>query len=303
MAAVHPFQSAGTVLGLSRSRVLAHWELTKPGITRLVLITTAAGFYLASRGGVDLLALVHTLLGTGLVAGGTNALNQVCERDVDARMKRTRRRPLPSGRLAPAEALAFAIGISVVGIAYLAVMVNLRTAVVVTLSLTSYIFLYTPLKKRTTWATLVGAVPGALPILAGWTAAGGPIGAGAWALFAILFLWQLPHFLALAWIYREDYRRGGLATLSVADPDGRRTGRQALLYTCALVAASLIPTAIGLTGGVYLIAALVLGLVFLAGGVQVARACTAAHAGRLFTLSILYLPVLLLFMAFDRAPL
>lgn len=288
---------------MSIQRLRAFWELTKPGITRLVLITTAAGFYLGSRGGIDLLLLFNTLLGTGLVAGGTNALNQHWERDVDARMRRTQRRPLPSGRLRPREALVFAWAISLMGIIYLAAAVNVRAALVVTLSLTSYIFLYTPLKKRTTLATLVGAVPGALPILAGWVASGGAVGRGAWILFAILFLWQLPHFLALAWIYREDYRRGGLATLSVEDPEGNRTGRQAVLYTLALLAVSLLPSVLGLTGGVYLFAALVCGLAFLFYGIRLARNCTEAHASRLFVASIVYLPLLLLIMVADKAPL
>ncbi len=284
-----------------RERLQAFWELTKPGITRLVLVTTAAGFYLGSRGGVDLLLLAHTLLGTGLVAGGTNALNQYWERDVDARMRRTRKRPLPSGRLSPGAALLFAAGISALGVVYLAAAVNARTAAIVTVSLVSYIFLYTPLKKRTTLATLVGAVPGALPMLAGWAAAGGPIDLRAWVLFAILFLWQLPHFLALAWVYRDDYRRGGLASLDGVDPDGRRTGRQVALYTLALVGVSLLPTLLGLTGGVYLLAALGLGLGFLACGAALALACTDRRAGRLFLASIAYLPLLLVFMVIDKA--
>jgi protoheme IX farnesyltransferase len=286
---------------LTTERLRAFWELTKPGITRLVLLTTATGFYLGSRGGVDLLLLGHTLLGTGLVAGGTNALNQYWERDVDARMRRTRRRPLPSGRLAPGQALLFAVAISMLGIVYLGLAVNVRAAAVVTVSLVSYIFLYTPLKKRTTLATLVGAVPGALPMLAGWVAAGGPVGVRAWTLFAILFLWQLPHFLALAWVYREDYRRGGLASLDRADPDGRTTGRQALLYTLALVGVSLLPTLLGLTGAVYLLAAVALGLGFLMCGAGLALACTERRAGRLFMASIAYLPLLLAFMVVDKA--
>ncbi len=284
-----------------RERLRAYWELTKPGITRLVLVTTAAGFYLGSRAGVDLWLLFHTLLGTGLVAAGTNALNQHWERDVDARMQRTRRRPLPSGRLTPRPALAFASTISVAGIVHLALTVNLKAALVVTLSLASYVFIYTPLKKRTTAATWVGAVPGALPILAGWVASGAPVGPAAWALFGILFLWQLPHFLSLAWIYRDDYRRGGLATLCSADPDGRRTGRQACLFTAALAMVSALPWLLGLVGGLYLLAAVILGLGFFWFGMNLAMSCTERRAAYLFRASIVYLPLLLVVMVIDKA--
>ncbi len=283
------------------AKLRAYWQLTKPGITRLVLVTTAAGFYLASRDGLDFLLLFHTLLGTGLVAGGTNALNQHWERDVDSRMKRTRGRPLPTGRLDPREALVFSTAISVVGIAYLARTVNVEAALIVTLSLVSYIFLYTPLKKRTAGATLIGAVPGALPILAGWVAAGGAVGSAAWTLFAILFLWQVPHFLALGWLYREDYRRGGLVTLSRSDPQGRRTGQQALLSIALLLGVSALPTLLGVVGMMYLLGALVLGAVFLIYGAALAQACTEERARRLFVASIVYLPLLLLIMVVDKA--
>lgn len=286
---------------LDRKRSRAYWELTKPGITRMVLVTTAAGFYLGSQGGVDLPLLLHTLLGTGLVAAGTNALNQYWERDVDARMRRTRRRPLPSGRLAPRAALVFASSISIAGIAHLALTVNLRAALVVSLSLASYVFIYTPLKKRTTTATLVGAIPGALPVLAGWVASGAAVGPGAWALFGILFLWQLPHFLSLAWIYRDDYLRGGLATLCSADPDGRRTGGQAFAYTAALVMVSALPWLLGLAGGLYLLAAVALGLGFLWFAISLALNCTERRAAQLFRASIVYLPVLLILMVIDKA--
>lgn len=282
-------------------RIRLFIELTKPGITRLVVLTTAAGFYLGSRGGLDLVLMVQTLLATGLVAGGTNALNEYWERDVDARMARTRNRPLPSGRLDPAEALVFATVISTAGISWLAWAVSLPAAVVVGASLVTYVFIYTPLKKRTPLSTLIGAVPGALPILAGWVAAGRGVEPAAWALFGILFLWQLPHFLALAWIYREDYRRGGLAMVSVFDPDGRRTAIRALGYTLILVPVSLAPTFLGVTGPLYLSAAAVLGLAFVVGGSRMLSACSDRTARSLFRLSIVYLPVLLLFMTLDKA--
>jgi protoheme IX farnesyltransferase len=236
-----------------------------------------------------------------LVAGGTNALNEYWERDIDALMRRTRGRPLPSGRLKPMEALAFATAISVTGIVWLAWAVNLPTAVVVGLSLVTYVFIYTPLKKRTPLSTLIGAVPGALPILAGWVAAGREVEPAAWALFGILFLWQLPHFLALAWIYRDDYRRGGLAMVSVFDPDGRRTAARALGYTVALLPVSVAPTFLGVTGPIYLSAAVVSGVAFVVYGSRMLSACSDRAARNLFRLSIVYLPVLLLFMALDKA--
>jgi len=275
-------------------------ELTKPRITQLVLLTAAAGFYLGARGHVDLLLLANTLLGTALVAGGTNAWNQIWERDVDARMARTRRRPLPSGRLAASHAMWFASAITAVGVIYLGVTVNLLTASLAALTFASYVLLYTPLKRRTSLNTLIGAVPGALPIVGGWTAAGGNLDVAVAALFWILFLWQLPHFLALAWIYREDYRAGGLKMLSVADDDGRDTGRMALLYAMALLPISLLPTLLGVTGAWYFFGALALGLIYVAAGTGLLVAATPARAWRLFFVSILYLPALLTLMVIDK---
>ena len=244
--------------------------------------------------------LAQTLLGTALVAGGTNALNQLRERDVDGVMNRTRGRPLPSGRLSPRAAGVFAGVISLAGVAYLAWVVNLLTAGLAALTLVSYVGLYTPLKRRTTLNTLVGAVPGALPIVGGWTAAGGTLGPAVLALFWILFLWQLPHFLALAWIYREDYRRGGLAMLSVVDPDGRHTGRMMLLYAMALLPVSLLPTLLGVTGALYFFGALALGLAYAGVAVAMTTAVTTARAWRVFLVSIVYLPALLTLMVVDK---
>jgi len=276
--------------------IAPYWELTKPGITRLVVLTAAAGFLLGARGGVDLALLVHALLGTALVAAGTNALNQWWERDADARMGRTRRRPLPTGQLRPRDALAFATSISIAGILWLAVFVNTLTAALAALSLASYIFAYTPLKRRTPLALFVGAVPGALPILGGWTAAGAGLTLPGWILFGILFLWQLPHFLALGWLYRDDYLRGGFAMLSRADPDGRLTARQALLFAAVLVAVSLLPTRVGLAGTPYLVGAAALGLALLGWSAAMVRHPSAARARRLFLASVLYLPALLLLL-------
>jgi protoheme IX farnesyltransferase len=280
--------------------LVAFLELTKPRITQLVLLTAAAGFYLGAPAGVDLGLLVHTLVGVALVAAGTNAFNQVRERDVDARMRRTQGRPLPSGRVSPRAAAWFAAVISVTGVAYLAVAVNRLTAALAAVTLVSYVLLYTPLKRRTTLNTLIGAVPGALPIVGGWTAAGGALGPAVAALFWILFLWQLPHFLALAWIYREDYQRGGLAMLSVNDPDGHHTGRMVLLYALALLPVSLLPTLLGVTGAVYFFGALALGVAYTGVSVAMTRAVTPARAWRVFLVSIVYLPALLTLMVVDK---
>ncbi len=205
---------------LGRGAVADLWQLTKPGITRLVLVTTAVGFYLASTGSFDWLLLIHALVGTGLLAGGTNALNQYAERKVDGAMKRTRNRPLPAGRIGPGLALLFSAGISVVGAVYLALWVNLLTAVLGVASLLIYIFAYTPLKRRTWWCTIVGAVPGAIPPMMGWTAVRGSVDVLAWVLFGIVFLWQMPHFYAIGWMYRQDYARAGFPMLPVVDEAG-----------------------------------------------------------------------------------
>ena len=265
-----------------------------------MVLTAAAGFYLGSGRGVDVWLLLHTLVGVALVAAGTNAFNQWRERDVDARMHRTQGRPLPSGRVTPRAAAAFAGVISLVGVAYLALAVNVLTAGLAALTLASYVLLYTPLKRTTTLNTLIGAVPGALPIVGGWTAAGGDLGPAVAALFWILFLWQLPHFLALAWIYRDDYRRGGLVMLGVDDEDGRRTGRMALLYAAALLPVSLLPSLLGVTGAWYFFGALALGIAYAAVGATLVRGATAKQAWRLFVASIIYLPSLLTLMVLDK---
>ncbi|MGH7475817.1 MAG: heme o synthase [Longimicrobiales bacterium] len=274
--------------------------LTKPGITRLVVLTAAAGFYLANVGPLQWLVLAHTLLGVALAAAGANALNQYVERDVDAAMARTRARPLPAGLISARRALLFALALALGGTLYLAVVVNVTAALIVATSIGSYVLVYTPLKRRTSLCTLAGAVPGALPIVAGWAAAGRPLDAAAWSLFWILFLWQIPHFLALAWLYREDYARAGFAMLSRGDVDGRATGRQIVLYGVALLPASLLPTLLGLTGSLYFLGALILGGAFLALGAAVSLVRTERRARRLFLASVLYLPALLSLMVVDR---
>jgi heme o synthase len=282
-----------------RGRAADFLALTKPRIVGLVLVTVAAGFALATRD-LDLLTFAHLLLGASLVAAGSNALNQVAERDVDVRMQRTRRRPIPAGRVAPPAAAAFAWVTGIGGVAYLAVFVNGITALLAAGTLVSYVFAYTPLKRRTALATLVGAVPGALPIVGGWTGAGGEIGSVAMALFWFLFLWQLPHFLALAWLYRDDYDQGGLRMLSAGDPDGRATFRQALLYAVALVAVSLAPALTSVTGTVYVVGALGLGGWLVWTCVAAAVHATPKRARRVFLASVIYLPIMLALMVAGR---
>lgn len=285
-----------------RVRVAGFWQLTKPGITRMVLLTTAAGYYLASQDGVRLVTLVHHLIGIGLAASGSLSLNQYLERDADRLMLRTARRPLPAGTVRPVEALVFGTVLSVLGVIQLLLFVNVLTAALVALSLLSYIYVYTPLKRRTWLATPVGALPGALPVLAGWTAAGGTLDARGLTLFSILFLWQMPHFFALAWLYREDFLRGGFRLLTADDPDGVRTVRQVLLYTLALLAVSLLPSRFGLAGPLYLAGAVAAGLGFLALGVRLARQRSDRRALQLFLGSVVYLPVLLILMAVNKLP-
>ena len=271
----------------------------------LVLVTMAVGYGMAPLlGAVSvpgwLLGLFHALIGTALVAGGTNALNQVAERDVDALMARTAGRPLPSARLHVHEATVFAWLIGASGVAYLAIFVNPLTAVLAALTLTSYVFVYTPLKRRTSLSTLIGAVPGALPIVGGWTAAGGAVDTQASILFAIMFLWQLPHFLALSWIYRDDYARAGLQMLSVGDADGRATFRQAALHAAALVPVSLAPAVVGMGGPVYFAGAALLSGVYFWASVAAARRPSREGARRLFSVSLIYLPSVLALMIADR---
>jgi protoheme IX farnesyltransferase len=266
----------------------------------MVMLTVAAGFWVASPSAQRGLLLFHTLLGTALVAAGTNALNQVAERDLDALMRRTRSRPLPAGRLDVVTAAIVAWLCGSGGVLYLAVTVNPVVATLAAATLVSYVFGYTPLKRRSSVATLVGAIPGALPIVGGWAAATGGLEFQAWALFGILFLWQLPHFLALGWLYREDYARANLKTLSTNDSDGRMTFRYASLYAAALLPVSLVPTLIGITGGGYFFGAALLSSGFLCVSSLAARNTTRSNARRLFTSSLAYLPLLLVLMVVNR---
>ena len=274
-------------------------ELSKPRITQLVVLTAAAGYYLGSRGPFHLGIFFATLAGTALVAAGTNAMNMIREKDIDARMRRTRSRPLPAGRVSPRAAIVFAVVAATLGLAVLVVWVNLLTAGLAALTLASYVWAYTSLKRRSTLNTLVGAIPGALPVLGGWTGAGGSLDPAAWALFWTLFLWQLPHFLALAWMYREDYRTAQLQMLSVEDVDGRRTARMALLYAVALVPVSLLPSLLGVTHVAYFAGALLLGVAY-AGASLLMVGDPNRRAPWVFVASIVYLPALLTIAVLDK---
>ena len=275
-------------------------ELTKPRVTALILMSTLVGFYLGSAADVDFSLLLHTLLGTALVAGGTAALNQYWEREADGKMLRTKDRPLPAGRLEPWKALCFGLVLSAAGILYLGAKANVLTGLLASLTLVAYLFLYTPLKKRTPLCTLVGSFPGAIPPLIGWVAARGEFTLGAGILYLILFLWQFPHFLSIAWLYREDYARGGIVMLPVLDPDGAATGRQITLYCAALLPASLLPSLLGVTGWIYLGGALVLSAAFLHCGVRAARERTKIQARRLLQASVVYLPLIYGLMMVDK---
>ena len=268
--------------------------LTKPRLNVLVVATSAAGYYLGAPAGtpLDFMAMVEAVAGTALVAGGAAVLNQVYERETDAMMRRTRMRPLPDGRVSAAEARIFGVVLSLAGLGLLAARTNLLAASLAMATLVSYLVIYTPMKRRTSLATLVGAVPGALPPLIGWAASRGDVALGGAALFAIVFLWQMPHFMAIAWLYRDDYAKAGFPMLPVVDPEGHRAGRQAVGYAAALVPVSLAPGLVGISGGVYLASALVLGAALLWLAVRFAGARDDRSARALFLGSIAYLPLL-----------
>lgn len=283
-----------------RARAADYLELTKPRITLLVLLTMMVGFYLAAPAAFPKLLLCHALAGTALVCSGASAWNMWLERQSDARMLRTAGRPLPSMRLLPSHGLAFALVLSITGLAYLTAFVNALSALLAAVTLASYLFLYTPLKARTWLCTTVGAVPGAIPPLIGWSAASGELAIEAWSLFAILFLWQLPHFYAIAWMYRDDYARAGLPMLPVVDPGGGRTSRHVSLSIAALTAASALPFGAGLAGVLYLAGGLLLGAAFLGYGVKFGRSRSVTAARRLFLVSVCYLPALLALLVLDH---
>ena len=275
-------------------------DLVKARLTFLVLLTTLVGFYLGSRGPLDYWLMFHALAGTALLACGAAALNQLWEREHDARMQRTADRPLPSGRLQPDTVLILGGLASIAGLAYLAFAVNLLTSLLGAATLGSYVFIYTPLKRVTWLNTAVGAIPGALPPLMGWVASRGELTGEGWSLFAILFFWQIPHFLAIAWLYRDEYEKAGFVMLPSVDPDGSRTGHQAVSHTIGLLTVSLLPFLFRITGTIYLVGALLLGIAFVYYAVQFSRELTRPRARQLFFLSIIYLPLMLGLMVFDK---
>jgi heme o synthase len=274
-------------------------ELTKPRITWLILMSTAIGFFFGRAGGADWLVFLNTMLGTALLASGTATLNQWYERDADAKMRRTAARPLPAGLLSPAKAFFFGLALLVAGHLELALFVNPLSAFLGFLTVASYLLLYTPLKQRTWWSTTVGALPGAMPPLIGFAAAAGRLTPEAWALFAIIFLWQFPHFYAIAWMYRDDYARAGIRMLPVVEPDGISTARHMIAFALLLIPASLLPGFLNMTGHWYLAAALLLGAFFLRSAISVARDRSILKARGVLRASVMYLPLLYLALVLD----
>jgi heme o synthase len=284
------------------SRANAYVELTKPDVSFLVVMTTAAGYYMGARGPIAWLHMLHAIFGTMLIAGGTAALNHYLERETDRTMRRTATRPLPSGVLQPREALAFGVVLSIAGAADLFVASGALACGLGVATCLSYLLAYTPLKKRTVWATFVGAFPGAIPPMIGWVAATGSLDRGAWLLFAILFFWQFPHFHAISWMYREDYARAGILMLPVVDREGSRTFRQIILSAAALVGVSLLPALVGLAGVLYFFGALVTGLALVQVCLWAASAKTNVRAKWLMHATVLHIPVLLGLMIYDKIP-
>jgi protoheme IX farnesyltransferase len=295
-----PGMRSGTLVATPGLRARDLLGLTKTGITAMVAVSAAAGMLLASGDATQPWLWVHTLLGTSLVASSASALNQVVERDFDRLMRRTAQRPLPTGRLQPEAALVFAVLLGALGLLELAWGANWLAAALAAGTLVGYVGVYTPMKRLSSLSTIVGAIPGAVPPMIGWAAVRGSLDAGAWVLFALLFFWQMPHFLSIAWLYRADYARGGFPMLSVNDPDGILTSRQALLYCAALVPVSLLPSALGLTGTIYLVAALLAGAGFFYASAVFALDRSPATARRLMLVSVFYLPAVLTGLAADR---
>ncbi len=285
-----------------RGRPQDYLELTKPRLTALALLAAGVGFLMGTSGPVNVMRLVTLLIGSALVGGGANALNQWMERDADALMRRTQSRPLPTGRLGPAQALLFGLALVAGGIVALALWVNGLAAALAALTVCLYVGVYTPMKRVTSLCTLLGAIPGAMPPLMGWAAARASLSLEAWVLFALLFVWQLPHFLAIALAHREEYARAGFRMLPVVDPDGASTARQILLYGLALLPISLLPTLLGVTGAWYFLGAAILGVWFIGMAISAVRVRSTAIAHRLFLASIGYLPALLTLMVIDKTP-
>jgi protoheme IX farnesyltransferase len=283
-----------------REKLFAYFELTKPRIALMLVLTSAAGFYLGAVKSFDVMLFVNSMIGIALLAFGVATLNQVWERKTDALMERTARRPLPTQKLSTAEALAFGVSLCLVAEIYLAFLVNGLTAILGLIVIVGYVLLYTPLKTRTSASTAIGAIPGAMPPLMGWTASANEISLGAWALFALLFLWQFPHFLAIAWMYKEQYANAGILMLPVIEPEGKITARQIVIFTVILLPVSLAPFFLGFAGLIYLVGASLLGLWFLAASIKAARAKTVEQARKLLLVSVLYLPLIFALMVFNH---
>lgn len=289
----------GTTYGRKLSDFL---ELTKPRLVLMVLMTTLVGFYMGSDPVPDYLIMLHTVFGTALAAGGTLALNQSLERDIDAAMERTRRRPIPEGRVQPGECVLFGTILIFSGLVLLIVAVNFLSALLTAIISVTYLFLYTPLKRKSSLCSLVGAVPGALPPVIGWTAAQGTLGLEAGILFGILYLWQIPHNLAIARLYRDDFLCAGIRFLPVVDQEGKSTGRQTVSHCLALLVVSLMPTLTGFAGEIYYFAAILLGAGFLVYAIRLAVQRSVNSARQLLFASLFYLPLLFVAMALDRVP-
>ncbi len=300
MSVSHSHVDAAERIKATPSRAADFVTLTKPRLNFLVLLTTAAAYSLGAQPDATLVAFVHTLLGTFLVAGGASALNQVWERDTDRLMRRTRMRPLADMRMQPPAGIIFGLLLTAAGAAELGYFLNPLTASVALFTALSYVVFYTPLKTRTSLSTIVGALPGALPAVIGWAAATNTISIEGWVLFGIVFMWQMPHFLAIAWMYRDEYARAGMPLLPVIQPDGRSTGRQAVIYTAALIPLSMMPTGVGLASPWYMVGALTLGTILMVMALEFSFKRTTATAKRLFFGSILYLPILWAFLVFDH---
>ena len=283
-----------------REKLAAYVELTKPRIAFMLVLTSAAGFYLGAAKGFDVMLFVNAMIGIALLAFGVATLNQVWERKTDALMERTAKRPLPTQKLSTAEALVFGISLCLVAEIYLAFLVNGLTALLGLMVIVGYVLLYTPLKTRTSASTAIGAIPGAMPPLMGWTASADEISLGAWALFALLFLWQFPHFLAIAWMYKEQYAKAGILMLPVIEPEGKITARQIVIFTIILLPVSLAPYFLGFAGLIYLVGASLLGLWFLAASIKTARAKTVEQARKLLLVSVVYLPLIFALMVLNH---
>lgn len=287
------------VAGL-REKAAAYVELTKPRIAFMLVLTSAAGFYLGAKGALDVALFANSLLAITLLALGVATLNQYWERETDELMDRTATRPLPTKRVSPTEALVFGSALCILAEIYLLVFVNPLTAFLGLVVIVGYVLVYTPLKTRTSASTAIGALPGALPPLMGWTAAANEISLGAWALFAMQFLWQFPHFFAIAWMYREEYAKAGILMLPVVDPEGKLTARQIVMFAIMLLPVSLAPFFLGLSGQIFLVGAILLGIWFLWASIQSARAKTKDKAKRLLLVSVIYLPLLFILMVADK---